>query len=197
MTKNRERRYIPDDSQKAFGLAIGGLAPLVIAGLLVPFRTDSIVATNVALVFVIVVVVAAAEGGRSAGIVAAVVSTLSFDFFFTRPFQSLKIDNADDIGTAVLLLVISLVVAQLVGFVTAAASGVIGAMTTPCGCTAWPSSLLAVHRSTRSSTRSTPRSLQCSRCTVAGTNWCHPRSCPKSGASVRLTVGVATMSATN
>jgi hypothetical protein len=74
------------------------------------------VATNVALVFVIVVVIAAAEGGRRAGIVAAVVSTLSFDFFFTRPFQSLKIDNADDIGTAVLLLVISLIVAQLVGF---------------------------------------------------------------------------------
>ena len=43
-------------------------------------------------------------------------STLSYDFFFTRPFQSLKIDNGDDIGTAVLLLVISLVVAQLVGF---------------------------------------------------------------------------------
>ena len=116
MTKNRARHYIPDDSHKAFGLAIGGLAPLVIAGLLVPFRTDSIVAANVALVFVIVVVVAAAEGGRGAGIVAAVVSTLSFDFFFTRPFQSLKIDNADDIGTAVLLLAISLVVAELVGF---------------------------------------------------------------------------------
>ena len=116
MTKNRERRYIPDDGQKAFGLAIGGLAPLVISGILVPFRTDSIVAVNVALVFVIVVVIAAAEGGRTAGIVAAVVSTLSFDFFFTRPFQSLKIDNGDDIGTAVLLLVISLLVAQLVGF---------------------------------------------------------------------------------
>ena len=116
MTKNRERRYIPDDSQQAFGLAIGGFVPLVIAGLLVPFRTDSVVAANIALVFVIVVVIAAAEGGRVAGVVAAVVSTLSFDFFFTRPFQSLKIDNADDIGTAVLLLVISLIVAQLVGF---------------------------------------------------------------------------------
>src|SRR5450432_2766122 len=103
MARHRERRYTPDDSQKAFGLAIGGFGPLLIAGALVPFRTDSIVAANVALVFVIVVVVAAAEGGRAAGIVAAVVSTLSFDFFFTRPFQSLKIDNGDDLGTAVLL----------------------------------------------------------------------------------------------
>lgn len=116
MTKTRERRYIPDDSQRAFGLAIGGFGPLLVAGLLVPFRTDSVVAANVALVFVIVVVLAAAVGGRTAGVVGAVVSTLSFDFFFTRPFQSLKIDNGDDIGTAVLLLLISLIVAQLVGF---------------------------------------------------------------------------------
>lgn len=116
MTNNRERRYIPDNSQQAFGLAIGGFGPLLIAGLLVPFRANSVVAANIALVFVIFVVLAAAVGGRTPGVVAALVSTLSFDFFFTRPFQSLKIDNSDDIGTAVLLLVISLLVAQLVGF---------------------------------------------------------------------------------
>ena len=51
-----------------------------------------------------------------AGVIAAVVSTMSYDFFFTRPYQSLKIDNADDIGTAVLLLAIGLVVAQLASF---------------------------------------------------------------------------------
>lgn len=38
----------------------------------------------------------------------------SYDFFFTRPYQSLKIDKADDIGTTLLLLVIGLVVAELV-----------------------------------------------------------------------------------
>src|SRR5262249_50804536 len=82
---------------------------------LVPFRDDSLVSTNAALVFVIVVILAAAAGGRSAGVVAAVVSTLTFDFFFTHPYQSLKIESADDIGTAVLLLAIGLLVAALTG----------------------------------------------------------------------------------
>ena len=56
------------------------------------------------------------RGGASSGAIAALVSTFSFDFFFTHPYQSLKIDNADDVGTAVLLLLIGLLVAALVGF---------------------------------------------------------------------------------
>jgi hypothetical protein len=116
MTTPRERRYIPEDGLQAIGLAIGGLGPLVVAGLLVPFRTDHLVSTNVALVFVMVVILAAAQGGRRAGVVAAIVSTMSYDFFFTRPYQSLKIENAHDVGAAALLLAIGLLVAQLVGF---------------------------------------------------------------------------------
>jgi hypothetical protein len=116
MTTARERRYVPEDGLQAIGLAIGGFGPLLVAGLLVPFRTDTLVATNVALVFVIVVILAAAQGGRRAGVVAAIVSTMSYDFFFTHPYQSLKIENARDIGTAILLLAIGLLVAQLVGF---------------------------------------------------------------------------------
>jgi hypothetical protein len=116
MTTARERRYVPEDGLQAIGLAIGGFGPLLVAGLLVPFRTDTLVATNVALVFVMVVILAAAQGGRRAGVVAAIVSTMSYDFFFTRPYQSLKIENSRDIGTAVLLLAIGLLVAQLVGF---------------------------------------------------------------------------------
>jgi hypothetical protein len=41
---------------------------------------------------------------------------MSYDFFFTRPYQSLKIDSSDDIQTTVLLLVIGLIVAELVTF---------------------------------------------------------------------------------
>ena len=48
--------------------------------------------------------------------IAAVVSTMAYDFFFTHPYQSLKIDKAEDIGTAVLLLAIGLLVAQLTSF---------------------------------------------------------------------------------
>jgi hypothetical protein len=43
-----------------------------------------------------------------------VVSTLSFDFFFTRPYLSLKIDRLADVETTLLLLVVGLVVGELV-----------------------------------------------------------------------------------
>src|SRR5690242_11544650 len=116
MARKREHRYVPGEGLNAIGLAVAVLGPLVVVGILVPFRDDSLVSSNVALVFVIVVVLAAAAGGRSAGVVAAVVSTFTYDFFFTHPYQSLKIENTDDIGTAVLLLVIGLLVAALTGF---------------------------------------------------------------------------------
>ncbi len=68
------------------------------------------------LAFVIVVILAAAAGGRAIGAIAAVISTMAYDFFFTHPYQSLKIEQAEDIGTAVLLLAIGLLVAQLTTF---------------------------------------------------------------------------------
>jgi Domain of unknown function (DUF4118) len=101
-----------DDLLRAVGLAVAAFGPLVVAAALVPFR-HHVVGENVALVLVIVVVLAAACGGRRSGALAAVGSALAYDFFFTRPYQSLKIDRAEDIGTAAVLLVISLLIAEL------------------------------------------------------------------------------------
>jgi hypothetical protein len=115
MTRERVG-YVPEDRLQAAGIAIAGFAPFLVTGVLVPFRSDIVVAANVALVFVIVVVLAAAAGGRTVGVVGAIVSTLCYDFFFTRPYQSLKISNSHDIGTAILLLAIGLLVAQLTAF---------------------------------------------------------------------------------
>ena len=106
-------RIGPDDGMQAFGLAIAGFGPLIVSALLIPLRHE-VVGVNAALIFVVIVVLAAACGGRPAGIAAALVAAASYDFFFTRPYQSLKIDSADDLGTTVLLLVIGLVVAELV-----------------------------------------------------------------------------------
>src|SRR6476469_5247195 len=106
-------RIGPDDGMQAFGLAIAGFGPLIVSALLIPLRNE-VVGVNAALIFVVIVVLAAACGGRPAGIAAALVAAASYDFFFTRPYQSLKIDSADDLGTTVLLLVIGLVVAELV-----------------------------------------------------------------------------------
>ena len=41
---------------------------------------------------------------------------MSYDFFFTHPYQSLKIDSSDDIQTTILLLAIGLLVAEIVAF---------------------------------------------------------------------------------
>ena len=95
------------------GYAIGGLGTMAVAALLVPFRGD-IATANMALIMVIVVVLAAAVGGRGAGAVAAVVGAVSFDFFLTQPYLSLQIDNADDVETTILLLVIGLLVGEIV-----------------------------------------------------------------------------------
>ena len=100
---------------RAIGLTIAAFGPLLVAGLLVPFR-DDLASANVVLVFVLVVVCGAAVGTRWSGALTAVVAAMSYDFFFTRPYQSLKIDNANDLETTLLLLAIGLIVAELVAF---------------------------------------------------------------------------------
>ena len=107
------RNGTPDDAARAFGLAVAAFGPLLIAGVLVPFR-DDLASANIVLVFVLAVVSGAAIGTRWSGALTAVVAAMSFDFFFTRPYQSLKIDDADDIATTVLLLVIGFAVAEIV-----------------------------------------------------------------------------------
>ena len=86
----------PDDVARAIGLVIAAFGPLLVAGLLVPFR-DDLASANVVLVFVLVVVFGAAVGTRWSGALSAVIAAMSYDFFFTRPYQSLKIDNANDV----------------------------------------------------------------------------------------------------
>jgi Domain of unknown function (DUF4118) len=103
----------PGDRLVAAGLAIGAIGPIVVAGLLVPLRLR-IDSANVALIFVVLVVVAAAVGGRWGGVVGAVTSALSFDFFFTHPYDTLRMNRLREIGTAALLLVVGLIVGEIV-----------------------------------------------------------------------------------
>jgi Domain of unknown function (DUF4118) len=97
----------------AAGIAVAALGPIVVASLLVLVR-DQTASANTALVLVVVVVAAAALGGRWPAIIAAIVSAISFDFFLTRPYGSLKIDDADDIITTILLLAVGLIVGEVV-----------------------------------------------------------------------------------
>lgn len=64
----------------------------------------------VAVALAVVVAGAAKVGGRVAGSTAALISAMSFDFFHTRPYLSLKVENTTDLLVMVMLLCVGLVV---------------------------------------------------------------------------------------
>ncbi len=94
------------------GIEIGGedvvwgagafLASLVVGVALVPFR-GSIGLENVAIVYLTVVALASAVGGRAAELVAALSAALSYNWFFTTPYYTLRIDSVSQVVTVVLL----------------------------------------------------------------------------------------------
>ena len=99
-------------ANRLVGLAFGALAPIVVSLILVPFRRE-LDNANLALILVLVVVLAAILGGRGAGALAALMATLSFDFFLTRPYLSMDIETRDDIETVLILLGVGLLVGEV------------------------------------------------------------------------------------
>ena len=92
--------------------ALAVFAPVVVALLLTPWR-DQLAAADDALLLVVVIVAVATAGRRWAAALCAVSAALSFDFFLTRPYQSLRITRSSDLTTEVLLLVVGLLVGDL------------------------------------------------------------------------------------
>ena len=88
------------------------VVPVVVAAILVPFRS-SFPNTDAALVMILVVVAVAANGYRLAGVLAAVSVAVWFDFFLTRPYETFSITRRTDIETTVLLLVIGVAVTEI------------------------------------------------------------------------------------
>ena len=93
-------------------LAVAVLVPVALALLLVPVRS-SVRNANVALLLVAVVVLVAAAGGRLAGALASLSSTLAFDIWHTKPYLHLAIASRDDVETTVVLLAVGLVVGHV------------------------------------------------------------------------------------
>jgi hypothetical protein len=93
-------------------IAIGGLAPILLAAALVVVR-GHVDNANIALALAVVVVISGAMGGRVAGMLSGLTAAASFDFFHTRPYLSLLIHDADDVETTILLLALGLVSGQL------------------------------------------------------------------------------------
>jgi K+-sensing histidine kinase KdpD len=92
--------------------AIFGAAIIIVGAALTTVR-DQLGSANLALVMVLMVVAAAAAGGRSAGAISAVVASISYNFFFTKPYLTVRIDSGKDILTVVLVLAVGLAVGEL------------------------------------------------------------------------------------
>ena len=68
---------------------------------------------SLVMVYLVGVVAIAARYGRGPSIVAAVASSLAFDFFFTRPFFSLRIADPRLVMTVAVMLLVGVVISQL------------------------------------------------------------------------------------
>ncbi len=91
-------------SRDRVAVLAGLAAPLVMAVILVPFRSG-LPNTDAALALILVVVAVAASGHRLAGVLAAVSAAAWFDFFLTVPYERFTITRRADIETTVLLAI--------------------------------------------------------------------------------------------
>jgi K+-sensing histidine kinase KdpD len=87
-------------------------APIAVALLLVPSRSQLGPADD-ALALVVVTVAVASLGRRGPAALAALVAAASFDFFLTRPYQSFRISRQADLTTEVLFVAVGLLVGEL------------------------------------------------------------------------------------
>ncbi|HKE75660.1 MAG TPA: DUF4118 domain-containing protein [Acidimicrobiales bacterium] len=94
-------------------IALAVVAPLVAAVALVPLR-GHVLNANLALILVLVVLGVAVAGGRTAGVIGALVAALAYDFILAPPYGSLAIARSSDIETTLLLGLIGLVAGELV-----------------------------------------------------------------------------------
>jgi len=103
---------VPAATDDLVYLGAGPLLAVLLGFALVPLR-EATNSANLSFPFVILTVVIAAFGGRSAGVVTALASALSMDFFLTRPYLSLRITENHDLIAFAGLAVCGLVAASL------------------------------------------------------------------------------------
>lgn len=91
----------------------GGVIAAILLGMsLTPVR-ELTNAGNFIFAFVILIIVVGELGGRAAAVATAACSALSLDFFLTRPYLSLKIEQKHDVIAFVGLTLCGLVAAAL------------------------------------------------------------------------------------
>lgn len=84
---------------------LGALVVSIVAGVVLSPIRDAVSLENVAIVYMAVVAIAAIAGGTSGGLMAALGASLSYNFFFTTPYRTLRIDSFEQVVTVALLFV--------------------------------------------------------------------------------------------
>lgn len=122
MRIDRENRWLaaseplPHHAQSAASAAVGYLASIAMtaAATLVAIGLDSgITIPNLSLVFVVPVIIAGISFGLGPSVVAAVLGTASYNFFFTAPRYSLAVTDPANIWAIALLLVVGGIVSTI------------------------------------------------------------------------------------
>ncbi|HLF32399.1 MAG TPA: DUF4118 domain-containing protein [Xanthomonadales bacterium] len=68
---------------------------------------------NLSLLFLTGILIVSARAGLKPGLVASVLSFLAYNYFFTRPFFTLKVDDNGDVATLVFFLVVAAIAGNL------------------------------------------------------------------------------------
>ena len=103
----RSPRNLEIDGEGAFWAVAGFAASILVGMALQPLR-ESAGLENVVVVYVIVVALTAAVGGRAAGLASSLSAALAYNWFFTTPYGTLRIDTAEQVATVVLLFLAGL-----------------------------------------------------------------------------------------
>ncbi|HEX2384467.1 MAG TPA: DUF4118 domain-containing protein [Acidimicrobiales bacterium] len=101
------------DPRTGIGIFVGSMGAICAGAGLVAVR-DHFAQVNAVLILVFFVLLGAVIGGRLAGAVSALTAAVAFDFFYTQPYNSLKVNSAADVETTFLLLAVGLAMGEIV-----------------------------------------------------------------------------------
>lgn len=107
-----QRNHAPDSGFIGFAAALFAVALATLAGLVVAQHWGN---NPVGLLFIPPVLAVAVYGGLRPSLLAAVVSTLAYNYYFTEPYHTLLIHSAADAVTVVVLFLVAVVTSRLAG----------------------------------------------------------------------------------
>jgi two-component system sensor histidine kinase KdpD len=102
----------PRGHLRAIGYLIAVAGPAAVVLMFLPFR-DTLQPLTIGFTFLIVVVAAAIVGRLGPGLLAAVVSFLTFNFFFLPPYDSFVIARGEHVVALVVFLALSVLISSL------------------------------------------------------------------------------------